>query len=111
MAMKIIVIGLEKVRIDESKAKEISVELGESIDLVERAYGIVRYNLDGYNETEVDKSKRIHFSWRALKELLKAAMDKGYHIEDVVDIMENAMGDSDFISVGSFLNALEMNKW
>ena len=111
MAMKIIVIGLEKVRIDESKAKEISVELGESIDLVERAYGIVRYNLDGYNETEVDKSKHIHFSWRALKELLKAAMGKGYHIEDVVDIMENAMGDSDFISVGSFLNALEMNKW
>ena len=43
MARKIIVIGLEKIRIDENKAEEVSAELGEDIDLVERAYGILRY--------------------------------------------------------------------
>ena len=35
-------------------------------------------------------------------------MEKGYYLEDVVDIMENSMGDSDFVSVESFLKALDM---
>ncbi len=106
MARKIIVIGLEKIRIDENKAEEVSAELGEDIDLVERAYGILRYNLDGLNE--INKSGYIHYSWESLKRMLKAAMEKGYYLEDVVDIMENSMGDSDFVSVESFLKALDM---
>ena len=106
MAKKIIVIGLEKIRIDENKAEEVSAEWGEDIDLVERAYGILRYNLDGLNE--INKSGYIHYSWESLKRMLKAAMEKGYYLEDVVDIMENSMGDSDFVSVESFLKALDM---
>ena len=106
MARKIIVIGLEKIRIDENKAEEVSAELGEDIGLVERAYGILRYNLDGLNE--INKSGYIHYSWESLKRMLKAAMEKGYYLEDVVDIMENSMGDSDFVSVESFLKALDM---
>ena len=106
MARKIIVIGLEKIRIDENKAEEVSAKLGEDIDLVERAYGILRYNLDGLNE--INKSGYIHYSWESLKRMLKAAMEKGYYLEDVVDIMENSMGDSDFVSVESFLKALDM---
>ena len=108
MALEIIEIGQEEIQIDMCKAEEVSEKLGVDIEFVERAYGIMSYYLK--KPRGIVGSGRVPFSWELLEKLLTAAVDNGYCIEEVVETMENSMKDSDFMSVESFLVALEMEK-
>lgn len=104
---EIIEVGQEQILVDMVMPEDVATELRADAKLVAKAYAILSYYLD--KPRGVKRSYPIHFSWKSLQEQLEAALDMGYRLEDVVDVMENAMKDSDFMSVDSFLEALEMD--
>lgn len=103
---EIIEVGQEQILVDMVMAEDVATKLRADAKLVAKAYAILSYYLD--KPRGVKRSDSVPFSWKSLQEQLEVALDMGYRLEDVVDVMENSMKDSDFMSVDSFLKALEM---